>query len=386
MKTKVVSRLALVSSAAVLFTAACSSVDGPASKIGAPDGVASDFGVSIASLVQVCISATSPGTGYSVAYSNPTNVIAGDVVTVGPSILAPGDCVTALTKGNQGQEGPVWPSAFITMTVTPPGPSTASFTCVADAVESHCGSGVSGTGNVATAGASFPHGSQVTFDFVGDEPPPETLFLILDEDAIDNGSMPNKFTTKNVNDDIAKLGQRLELRWFAANAGATIVLHSGGMGDEGWFAPKTIPTSWVSAGPTTDGLRNFIGLPVGPGLGTGSNPESRLDKIPNVTPLRAEGLYMLIGKTVCAVVYDSDISINYGPLNGSLKGANLGIVAFTVDNVQRLTGYSSSSLPKVTITVVDADEACGTEQQLFLDAPVISDSGKPVDVIPNGAG
>ena len=34
--------------------------------------------------------------------------------------------------------------------------------------------------------------------------------------------------------------------------------------------------------------------------------------------------------TVCAVVYDSNISINDGPLNASLKGANLGTVALRV--------------------------------------------------------
>jgi hypothetical protein len=95
---------------------------------------------------------------------------------------------------------------------------------------------------------------------------------------------------------------------------------------------------------------------------------------------------MLIGKTVCAVVYDSDISINYGPLNGSLKGATLGIVAFTVTNVVRLTGYSSSSLPKVTLTIVDADEACGATQTLFLDAPVPKSSSTVFDVKPNEPG
>ena len=53
-------------------------------------------------------------------------------------------------------------------------------------------------------------------------------------------------------------------------------------------------------------------------------------------PLRALGLNSLVGKDVCAVVYDSDISINYDKtrslgVNGNLQGETLGIVAFHVD-------------------------------------------------------
>ena len=56
-------------------------------------------------------------------------------------------------------------------------------------------------------------------------------------------------------------------------------------------------------------------------MGTGTDPEALLDKIDDVTPLRGAGLSMLIGKVVCAVVYDNDISINYdNPINGNLTG------------------------------------------------------------------
>ena len=59
------------------------------------------------------------------------------------------------------------------------------------------------------------------------------------------------------------------------------------------------------------------------GLGGPPDPESLLDKIDDVTPLRADGLAMLVGHTLCAVVYDNDISINYlaSPTNGNLMGA-----------------------------------------------------------------
>lgn len=61
------------------------------------------------------------------------------------------------------------------------------------------------------------------------------------------------------------------------------------------------------------------------------------------------------------MVYDSDIGMNYGPLNGSLKGANLGIVA-------ALTGFSSSSLPKVEIEILDTRRVCEGSPSLFTDA------------------
>ncbi|MCP4006309.1 MAG: hypothetical protein GY725_19180 [bacterium] len=105
-----------------------------------------------------------------------------------------------------------------------------------------------------------------------------------------------------MNDDIADLARRNELRFFDQNEGLTITLHTGEVGDEGWFAPKVISDSWAAAGPTNDGLGNFLGLPstsfphgVGPGLGTSNDPEVLLDEIPDVTPLRATGLSQLIG-------------------------------------------------------------------------------------------
>jgi len=113
-----------------------------------------------------------------------------------------------------------------------------------------------------------------------------------------------------------------------------------------------------------------------------ADPEGDDNEIPLVTPLRATGLKMLEGRTVCAVVYDSDISINYGPLNGSLKGANLGTVAFHVRSVTRLTGFSSSSLPKVELEIRDANEVCNGPLTLFTDAPEPSTSSTPFDIVP----
>lgn len=206
------------------------------------------------------------------------------------------------------------------------------------------------------------------------------ILLAIDESSIDNDSEPNAFTKKQVNDDISNLGQRATLRYFKSNVGKVIDLYTGEVGDEGWFAIKTIPNSWKSAGPTTNGAMNYI--MAGPGLGTGSDPEKYLDKIPNVTPLRARGLSMLTGKTVLAVVYDSDISINYGPLNGSLKGETLGMVALKVVKVTRRTNGSTGSLPVVQVQIENVETAKASSIQLFSNAPVPKSSSEPFDVRP----
>jgi uncharacterized protein (TIGR03437 family) len=211
----------------------------------------------------------------------------------------------------------------------------------------------------------------------------EAVFLVIDEDSIDNGNPPNSFSEQDVNDDLAEIGLRKPLRFFAANTGSTITLHTGQVGDEGWFALKTIPPEWDAVGPTDDGLLNF--LLAGPGLGSPNRDNDRealLDKIPDVTPLRATGLKLLEGWQVCAVVFDSDISINYDPLEGSLKGENLGIVAFEVLRVTRLIDGSSSSLPEVEIGILDATAVCEGPLELFLDAPVPISSSEPFDVDP----
>jgi len=211
----------------------------------------------------------------------------------------------------------------------------------------------------------------------------EALFLIIDEDSIDNGNPPNNFSETDVNDQLAELGLRLPLRYFQENTGKTIDLYTGQVGDEGWYALKTIPNSWKSVGPTDNGTRNY--LQAGPGLGAKVPDDDReilLDKIPDVTPLRATGLTMLIGKTILAVVYDSDVSINYAPLLGNLQGANLGIVAFDVLEVTEQKDGSTSSLPRVTIKIRDAAEVANWPLVLFSNAPVPQSSSEPFDIVP----
>lgn len=207
------------------------------------------------------------------------------------------------------------------------------------------------------------------------------VFLIIDEESIDNGNEPNNFSEVDVNDQIAEVGQRSALEYFQSNVGKNIDLYTGEVGDEGWYALKTIPSSWADAGPSDVGLQNYL-VP-GPGLGAGDDDrEVLLDKIPDVTPLRAAGLSMLKGQTILAVVYDSDISINYSPLNGNLMGNNLGLVAFDVLEVTERKDGSTSSLPRVTIRVRDVEQILAMPHVLFDNAPVPESSSEPFDVSP----
>jgi len=209
------------------------------------------------------------------------------------------------------------------------------------------------------------------------------VFLLINEESIDNGNEPNNFSETDVNDQLADIGLREPLRYFKDNIGKTIKLYTGQVGDEGWFALKTIPSSWISTGPTNNGLANYL-VP-GPKLGAPVPDDDReilLDEIPNVTPLRATGLKMLEGTTVYAVVYDSDISINYSPLKGNLMGANLGVVAFDVVSVKKRTDGSTSSLPEVTIRIRSVDEIGSLSFVLFANAPTPSSSSEPFDIEP----
>lgn len=73
----------------------------------------------------------------------------------------------------------------------------------------------------------------------GDDRSGESVFLVFDEESIDNGNPPNNFSATAVNDQIARVGQRQTLRFFRENIGRTIDLYTGEVGDEGWHALKT---------------------------------------------------------------------------------------------------------------------------------------------------
>ena len=109
-----------------------------------------------------------------------------------------------------------------------------------------------------------------------------------------------------VNDDMPTEVGNPPLRWNTMFPGDVVLLPSGQVDDEGWFAlPDSTPFF---------SLEDFV---------EGTVPQSLLDKIEDVVPLRNQDLVELIGKTCVAVVYDNDISMNYGepPINANLQGA-----------------------------------------------------------------
>lgn len=220
-----------------------------------------------------------------------------------------------------------------------------------------------------------------TDDDANDSSSSSPVFLLIDEGSIDNGIEPTEFSEEDVNDQLADIGLRTPLKYFQENIGKEINLYTGDVGDEAWFALKEIPASWIATGPTNNGLKNY--LTPGPGLGGGGDdPEVLLDEIPAITPLRATGITMLKGRTIVAVVYDSDVSINYSPLTGNLMGSNLGMVAFDVVNVMKRNDGSSGSLPVVTIKIRNVTELNTQNLLLFANAPTPASSSEPFDVTP----
>jgi len=191
------------------------------------------------------------------------------------------------------------------------------------------------------------------------------VLLVIDKNGIDDRRAPDFFSELQVNDDVAAVGVRAQLRFFRDNVGQTLTLPSGVVGEEGWFALETIPASWAPAG----GSAGFVGNPAanpedpvpqgtGPGLGApdaSGDRQSLLGKVPDVTPLRTTGLSSLIGREVCAVVYDDQVGINFDQRTGNLKGATLGTAAFRVVSV---TENAAPALPSVAVRIRDASQVC----------------------------
>lgn len=205
------------------------------------------------------------------------------------------------------------------------------------------------------------------------------VLLVVDDDAITHGAEPTFFTELDVNADSARKDQRGVLPYFAANVGRELELWSGSVGDEAFHSLPAIPASWRTAGPTTDGARNF--LRAGPGLGGRDNDE-RLDKVGGVTPLRATGLAMLRGVPICAVVLKGDVGMNYAPRYASLQGEALGLAAFEIVSVTRRRNGSSTDLPRVMIRVRDTQATCGGAIGLLANAPAPRSSSTPTDLAP----
>lgn len=150
-----------------------------------------------------------------------------------------------------------------------------------------------------------------------------------------------------INDDMANPGVReiLFTRPRDVTPYGPLILPTGQNDSEGLFR-FTLPDLQMS-------LQNgaeFTTYEFMTATGAASN-ENNLDKIAGVVPLDAAYIAGLEGKTVCAVVYDDDITVNLEDGWASLKGATLGLTAFKETAVGEADG---SVLPPITVTLLSA--------------------------------
>lgn len=149
--------------------------------------------------------------------------------------------------------------------------------------------------------------------------------VIIDEDSIDNGTSTiedaanshNIDSDRLVNDDRSTEVGNPWLRWNTMFPGDVVLIPTGEVDDEGWFALPENPVGKNGAFSVED----FV---------AGTVPQDKLDEVKDVMPLRNQDLAKLVGRTCVAIVYDSDISMNYEPIEGNLQGERYGKFAFTV--------------------------------------------------------
>lgn len=208
------------------------------------------------------------------------------------------------------------------------------------------------------------------------------VLMLLDKDSMSDQNSPFLFVNPS---NQGEVGLRQQVAFFRNNIGNTLDLFSGKVGNEGWFAVTEIPNMWVNAGPTDNGGRNF--LAPGPGLGAPNidgEKDILLGNTTGVTPLRATGLHMLQGATVLAVLYEGDIPYNYSRKEANLKGRNLGIIAFEVEEIGERNDKFPGSLPSIKVKILDADKIQEGSLKLFSNAPEIKGIFEPFDVEPEG--
>jgi hypothetical protein len=144
--------------------------------------------------------------------------------------------------------------------------------------------------------------------------------VLLGEHALDNststvitaaqllGTTPEILT----NDSNTSLIGNPWLPWSELYAGNIVTLPMGGPGNEGMF---------TLTGPLPFPLADLV---------AGTVPQPQLAQVPGVMPIRNQDLAGMVGRTFVAIVHDSAIGVNYGPLEANLQGERYGRFAFTV--------------------------------------------------------
>lgn len=184
--------------------------------------------------------------------------------------------------------------------------------------------------------------------------------ILIDEDSIDNDlngsySDPDLVTIEDitlndppncgngdpsvcVNDDIASVGGRTALFTRPSNditsTVSNLVLHSGQLGDEGFFYFSREDPQVSNQNGSTFTKKELMEFCYEWDV-SGENcidqmDENDLDKVAAVRAMGQSDIEAMVGRTYCAVVWDSDISYNPAQDEASLKGSTLGVTAFSV--------------------------------------------------------
>ena len=121
-----------------------------------------------------------------------------------------------------------------------------------------------------------------------------------------------------------------------------VVLPTGQDDDEGYFAlPEVI--RYYNGDGTCETWSAFTDLGGNQitdseewraSFAAGLLPQNKLDKVCDVMPLRNQELALLVGRTCVAVVYDSDINMDYNKIYANLQGERYGLFTFHVNDVQ----------------------------------------------------
>jgi hypothetical protein len=193
------------------------------------------------------------------------------------------------------------------------------------------------------------------------------VLLLLDPTTFDFGPAPHLIPSEAANELIGNVGLRDRIPYFDTRVGDTVTLPGGdGLGNDGWFAIRSVPPSWESEPGSGDGLENF--WLAGPGLGSpdeGGIRTSLLNNVADVVPLRTGGVSALLGRTVCAIVFDHDVAVVAGtPAHADLSGSSLGVAAFEVVSVD-----GAGEWPSVTVRILDSKETCSGSLTPFSEAP-----------------
>ena len=194
------------------------------------------------------------------------------------------------------------------------------------------------------------------------------VLLVLDETAIDHGPPPHLIPADAVNDQISNVGLREPIPYFSARVGTSVTLPGGQDGNDGWFALRTVPASWASEPGKRRWPRRTSCSPARASdhrtTPAAARPFSAACRTSSRCTRRASASSS--GRSVCAVVYDGDITASTDPEVGtSLAGANLGAAAFEVTSV----GVSADEWPAVTVQILDVHETCGGAIGAFSEAP-----------------